>query len=71
MFYHTFISVYCNIVVTCWERADLLAFLYVMFSSVFVTFTLSVLLGQVCSSIVLISGLCFLPYVVRKFMKKK
>ena len=24
-------SIYCSLVVTCWERADLLAHLYVMF----------------------------------------
>ena len=24
-------SIYCSLVVTCWERADLLALLYVMF----------------------------------------
>ena len=34
---HAVLSVPCNLVVTCWERADLLTLLYVMFSSVFVT----------------------------------
>ena len=33
-----FLSVHCNIVVTCWERTDLLALLCVMFYYVFVTF---------------------------------
>ena len=28
---HVFMSVHCSLVVTCWERADLLALLYVMF----------------------------------------
>ena len=28
------LSVACSLVVSCWERADLLAVLYVMFSSV-------------------------------------
>ena len=28
---HTVLSVPCSLVVTCWERADLLALLYVMF----------------------------------------
>ena len=46
-------SVSCSLVVTCWERADLLAFLYVMFSCVFVTFSLGVL-GQVLNLIVMI-----------------
>ena len=27
----------CEVLITCWERADLLALLYVMFSCVFVT----------------------------------
>ena len=26
-----FLSIHCSLVVTCWERADLLALLYVMF----------------------------------------
>ena len=40
---HTVLSVPCSLVVTCWERADLLAHLYVMFSCVFVTFPYGVL----------------------------
>ena len=28
---HAFLSVHCSLVVTCWERADLLALLCVMF----------------------------------------
>ena len=32
-------SVSCSLVVTCWERADLLALLCVMLSCVFVTFS--------------------------------
>ena len=51
----------CSLVVTCWERADLLASLYVMFSSVFVTFPYSVL-GQVWYLIVSIPDLCLLSY---------
>ena len=31
---HTVLSVLCNLVVTCWERADVLALLYMMFSCV-------------------------------------
>ena len=50
--------------VTCWERADLLALLYVMFSCVcFFTFPYGVL-GQVRDLIVLIPDLCSLPYFV-------
>ena len=52
------------LVVTCWERADLLDLLYVMFSCVFVTFPCGVL-GQVWSLIVLIPDLCLLPYFVQ------
>ena len=40
------LSVPCSLVVTCWERADLLALLYVMFSCVFVTLPYGVI-GQV------------------------
>ena len=58
---HTVLSVPCSLVITCWERADLLAFLYLMFSCVFVTFPYSVL-GQVWYLIVLIPDLCLLPY---------
>ena len=31
-FRHAALSVPCSVVVTCWERADLLALLYLMFS---------------------------------------
>ena len=31
MFVMFFLSIHCSLVVTCWERADLLALLYVMF----------------------------------------
>ena len=56
---HAFLSVHCNLVVTCWERANLLALLYMMFSCVFVTFPCGVL-GQVWYFIVLIPNRCFL-----------
>ena len=36
-------SVSCSLDGTCWERADVLAFLFVMFSCVFVTFPYAVL----------------------------
>ena len=36
--YHTVMSVPCSLVVTCWERADLLALLYVTYSCVFCHF---------------------------------
>ena len=42
---HAFASVDCFLVVTCWERTDLLA-LFVTFNCVFVTFPCSIL-GQV------------------------
>ena len=52
--------------ITCWERADLLALLCVMFSCVFVTFIYGVLYGvpgQVWHLIVSIPDLCLLPYL--------
>ena len=58
---HAFLSVLCSFVVTCWERAGLLALLCVMFSCVFVTFPCGVL-GQVWYLIVSISDLCLLSY---------
>ena len=42
----TVLSVPSSLVVTCWERAGLLAFLYVMVSCIVVTFPYGVL-GQV------------------------
>ena len=54
---HTFLSVPCSIMVTCWERADLLVFLCVMF---LVSFPYGVL-GQVWYLIVLILDLRLLP----------
>ena len=41
-----FLSVHCSLVVTCWEKADLLDLVYVMFYCVFVTFPCGVL-GEV------------------------
>ena len=37
-----YLSVSCSLAITCWERADLLALLCVVFSYVFVTFPYSV-----------------------------
>ena len=54
---HAFLSVHCSLVVTCWERANLLALLYVMFYCVVVTFPCCVL-GQVWFLIVSIPDLC-------------
>ena len=62
---HTVLSVPCSLVVTCWERADLLALLCVMFSCDFVTFPYGVL-DQVWYVIVSIPGLCLLPYFYTK-----
>ena len=58
---HTVLSVSCSHVVTCWERADLLAHFYVIFSRVFVTYPYGVL-GQLWYLIVSIPDLCLLPY---------
>ena len=56
---HAFLSVHCGLVVTYWERVNLLALLYVMFSYVFVTFPCGAL-GQVWYLIVSIPGFCLL-----------
>ena len=58
---HAFLTVHCSLVATCWERADLLALLYVMFYCVFVTFPYAAL-GQVWCMIVSIDDLCLLSY---------
>ena len=50
----------CSIVATFWERVDLLALLYVMFSCAFVTFPYCVL-GHVLYFIASIPDLCILP----------
>ena len=55
---HAFATVHCCLVVTCWERADLL---FVMFNCAFVPFPCGTL-GQVWHLIVLIAGLCRLSY---------
>ena len=66
---HAFLSVHCSLVVTCWERADLLARLYVKLSCVLVTFQCGVL-GQVLYLIVSFPDLCILTYFVHyKFLK--
>ena len=53
-FASVFLSVHWSLVVTCWERADLLTLLYV-----FVTFPCGIL-GQVVCLIVSISDRCLL-----------
>ena len=57
--YYAVLSFHCSLLVTCRERANQLAFLYVMFSSVFVTFPCGVL-GQVWYLVVSIPDLCLL-----------
>ena len=59
------LSVPCSLVVTCWDRTDLLALLYVMFSCVFATFPYGVL-GQVWYMIVSIPYHYLLPNLVNK-----
>ena len=58
---HLDLSVHCSLEVTCWEKADLLALLYVMFSRVLVTYPCG-LLVQVWYLIVSIPDLCLHPY---------
>ena len=56
-------SVSCSLVLACWEMADLLTFLYLTLSCVFVTFPFGIL-SQVWYLIELILDLCLLPYLV-------
>ena len=56
--YHAFTSVHCCLVVTCWERADLL---FVEFNCIFVPFPGGIL-GQVWYLIVSIPDLCRLSF---------
>ena len=56
-------SVSCSLVVTCWERVDLLTLTYVMFSWAFVALPYGVFC-QVWYLIVLLPNFCFLPYFV-------
>ena len=55
-----------SLVATCWQMADLLTFLYVMFSCVYITFPFGVL-GQVWYLIVSLSDICLLPLTTQKF----
>ena len=59
---HAFASVHCCLMVTCWEKADLLF----VFHCVFVTFPCGNL-GQVWYLIVLIPDFCRLSYFVFRF----
>ena len=58
-----FLSVHCSLIAACWEKDNLMALLYVMFSCVFVTFPCGVL-GKVWFLIVSIPDLCLLTYFV-------
>ena len=58
---HVSLSDRCSFVVTCWERADLLALLCVTFFCVFVTFPCGVLC-RLWWLIVWIPDLCLLTY---------
>ena len=60
------LSVPCSLVVTCWERADLLALLCVVFSCLCVTFPPGVS-DQVWYLIVSIPDLCLPLYLEHSF----
>ena len=64
---HAFASVHCCLVVTCRERADLLAFVG-DFYCIFVTFPCGIL-GQVWYLIISFADLCRLSYLVYKFKR--
>ena len=57
---HAFASVHCCLVVTCWERADLLALVWDVYC-IFVAFPCGIL-GQVWYLIVSFPDLCLLSY---------
>ena len=62
---NVFVSVHCSPVVTCWESADILALLYVMFSCVLSLF--NVVSCVRCGNWLYVSipDLCLLPYFVK------
>ena len=57
----TFASVHCYLVVTCWERADLLALVGDVYC-IFVTYPCGIL-GQVWYLIALFPDLCHLSFI--------
>ena len=63
---HAFASVHCCLVVTCWERADLLVLLGNVYC-IFVTFSCGIL-GKVWYLIVSFPDLCHLSYFVGEFL---
>ena len=58
---YVFLSVHCSLVLTHWERADLLALWYVTFYCDFVIFLCGVL-SQVWCLVISIPDLCILSY---------
>ena len=58
---HSFASVYCCLVVTCWERADILAIVGDIYC-IFVTFPCGIL-GQAWYLIESFPELCLLSYL--------
>ena len=67
MFLCTFTSVHCYLVVTCWERADLLALVGDVYC-IFVTYPCGIL-GQVWYLIVLFPDLCHLSFFYTWFIQ--
>ena len=59
---HAFACIHCCLVVTCLERADLLAFVGDVYWFFFVTFPRGIL-GQVWHLIVSFPDLCHLSYI--------
>ena len=64
---HACASVHCDLVVTSWERADLLA-LVGDFYCIFITFPFGIL-GQVWHLIVSFPDLCLLSYLEAELLK--
>ena len=65
---HAFATVHCCLVVTCWERADLLALVGDVYSILF-TFPCGIL-GQMWYLILSFPDLCHLSYCVVSYKRK-
>ena len=62
---HVFLFFNCSLVVTCWERADLLALLYIMFYNVILSPSHVMSWVRCTCLIVSIPDICLLSYFMR------
>ena len=66
---YAFLSVHCSLSVTCWERANLLILLCVIFYCVFIFFVLSCVVSWVMCGICLYRILIFAPLLTLSITK--